>query len=76
MGGTPTLVNDTWEWDGQSWTQVEADGPSPRSDHVMAFDSIRNRTILFGGAAAPGGRSYAAAQRHVGMERRHLDQGL
>ena len=53
MGGTTTLVNDTWEWDGQSWTQVEADGPSPRSDHVMAFDSIRNRTILFGGAASP-----------------------
>jgi hypothetical protein len=55
IGGTKTFVNDTWEWDGQSWTQMEANGPGPRSDHVMAFDSIRNRTVLFGGGVAGAG---------------------
>jgi hypothetical protein len=44
-------LNDTWEWDGESWTQVEATGPSPRNGHVMAYDGYRNRVVLFGGLA-------------------------
>ena len=41
--------NDTWTWDGQAWTQVADTGPTPRRLHAMAFDSARQRTVLFGG---------------------------
>jgi hypothetical protein len=29
-------LDDTWTWDGTSWTQVSASGPSARSDFAMA----------------------------------------
>lgn len=49
-----TPVGDTWEWDGQHWTQVADIGPSARTDLSLAYDSVRRRTVLFGGAAADG----------------------
>jgi hypothetical protein len=32
------------------WTQKEDIGPSARFGHAMAYDSVRSRTILFGGS--------------------------
>ncbi len=49
-----TLLGDTWEWDGVSWTQVQDIGPSPRAFHSMAHDSARGRSVLFGGLAQAG----------------------
>ena len=28
-------LNDTWEWDGQDWTQVADTGPPARGGHAM-----------------------------------------
>jgi hypothetical protein len=42
-----TYFNDTWEWDGAVWTQVEDTGPSPRGGSTMA--QMETRTVLFGG---------------------------
>ena len=53
-------LGDTWEWNGQTWyqrtpTDPEGDGnPLPRSDHALAFDSVRGRTVLFGGTSGQG----------------------
>jgi hypothetical protein len=43
---------DTWEWDGKNWTQIKPTTTSPlaRSSHAMAYDSARQRTVLFGGS--------------------------
>ena len=51
FGGSAGNVNfnDTWEWDGDNWTQVADNGPSARGGHAMAYDSSRGRVILFGG---------------------------
>jgi hypothetical protein len=49
LGGAAGL-HDTWEWDGDSWTQMSDTGPSDRYGHAMAFDAGRSRTVLFGGA--------------------------
>lgn len=46
-----TAVGDTWEWDGENWTQMADVGPSARQEHSMAFDSQRNQTVLFGGSS-------------------------
>lgn len=45
-----TRQNDTWEFDGISWSQrTFAVAPSARYGHTMVFDSARNKVVLFGG---------------------------
>jgi hypothetical protein len=34
------------------WTQKQHFGPAARYDHAMVFDSVRQQTLLFGGAGA------------------------
>jgi hypothetical protein len=42
-------LGDTWEWDGLNWQNVATTGPSPRYGHMMVYDPVRRRTVLFGG---------------------------
>ena len=48
--------NDTWEWDGSSWTQVNTAGgaPTPTADpgHRLVYDSHLSAVLLFGGGEA------------------------
>jgi N-acetylneuraminic acid mutarotase len=46
------FLNDTWEWDGEAWTQVADTAPTPRGAHAITFDSVRQRVVLFGGLSA------------------------
>lgn len=50
--GQPQMLGDTWTWDGNTWTQAQNAGPSARYGHAMAYDSIRDRIVLFGGLGA------------------------
>ncbi len=43
-------LGDTWEWDGETWTQVDDTGPLPRAFTAMTYDPKRERSLLFGGA--------------------------
>jgi hypothetical protein len=50
----------TWEWTGEStasWQKVTMAGPAGRTYAALAFDSARNRTVLFGGTTT--GINYA-----------------
>lgn len=47
--GRTTLYGDTWEWRDERWKLVSESGPSPRAHHAMAYDPVRDRTILLGG---------------------------
>ena len=53
FGGTSgtSLLGDTWEWDGEDWTEVANDGPTRRSQHSLVYDSSRHLILLFGGSA-------------------------
>jgi len=51
-GDQPLLFDDTWDWDGELWRQVQDTGPDPRSGHQLAFDAERKQVVLFGGRAA------------------------
>ena len=43
-------LNDTWEWDGRTWTQRRpVTSPPARTNHAMAYDAARQRVLLFGG---------------------------
>lgn len=45
-----TVFNDTWEYDGISWTRLSVPrSPSPRYEHMMGYDTARATAMLFGG---------------------------
>lgn len=45
--------NDTWTWDGSSWTQAApATAPAARVSFAMAYDSARQEVVLFGGSGS------------------------
>jgi hypothetical protein len=50
------LLDDTWEWDGDSWLEVAtADAPAPRAASAMVFDSALGAVMLYGGFTSGGG---------------------
>jgi len=42
-------LNDTWEWDGASWTERAVEGPGARIWAVMTYDAARGECVLLGG---------------------------
>ncbi len=50
-GGGLSYFADTWTWDGSAWTSVTPAGLSPHARAFMsaAYDSNRDRLVLFGG---------------------------
>jgi hypothetical protein len=49
--GESGVLGDTWAYDpaANSWSQIEAAGPSARAWHAMAFDAESGLIVLFGG---------------------------
>lgn len=53
---THEKTNAMWEWDGNRWAQVDqgVEVPAPRSNIQMAYDSNRQRAVLFAGKGKDG----------------------
>jgi cysteine-rich repeat protein len=59
FGGSNGLVGygqDTWEWDGATWTRLShpdtnTNLPPPRAEGTMVYDPLRHRVVLLGGGA-------------------------
>ncbi|MEW5849382.1 MAG: kelch repeat-containing protein [Myxococcota bacterium] len=57
--GNETMLNDTWEWDGVTWTQRTPNdpqlGPAARREFAMTYDASpgRRRVLVFGGNGNP-----------------------
>jgi hypothetical protein len=52
----PTVLGDLWEFDGRSWTRIDApQGPAARHSAGATYDSRRGRIIVFGGLAGDDG---------------------
>jgi len=84
---TGALLQDTWLWDGTGWTDAtprplympSATPPPARFYHAMAYDSVRQRVLLFGGQDPQGnalndtwewnGRTWAPAFPATGASR-------
>lgn len=62
VGGRGTFLNDTWEWNGSTWTRVATPAaPSARTGVGMVYDSARAKIVLFGGMEfRPGGNGHLA----------------
>ncbi len=51
--GTLSFRQDTWTWDGSNWAQrFPLSFPAVRGGHAMAYDSARQRVVMFGGTTA------------------------
>lgn len=49
-----TMLNDTWTWDGTTWTeQSPATSPPAREFASMIYDSNSGSVVLFGGCSKP-----------------------
>jgi hypothetical protein len=47
----PPPNSDTWEWSGTAWTQITTTANAgPRYQYGACFDSVRSRTVIYGGA--------------------------
>ena len=45
-----SITSDTWEWDGNDWSQSEAQShPGPRFHHTMTYDNASEHLLVFGG---------------------------
>lgn len=53
LGGMPDLFDrghdDTWRWNGITWTQISAGTVQKRSFSGLAFDTARGVIVMFGG---------------------------
>jgi hypothetical protein len=59
VGSFPTQLADTWEYDGSSWLErAPAARPPARAEHDMAYDTARQRTVLFGGGFGGSGDTW------------------
>ncbi len=48
--GEETCFDDTQEYDGRQWRQISTPiKPPPRAGHMMAYDPVRKRVVMFGG---------------------------
>ncbi|MBK9129795.1 MAG: hypothetical protein IPM13_18730 [Phycisphaerales bacterium] len=48
--GARGQLDDTWEWDGNTWlNRTPASSPPRRAGHSMAYDARRGVVVLFGG---------------------------
>ena len=53
-GGNGTLQAETYEFDGATWQLRGTGGPVPRMNAPMAFDTVRNKLVLYGGETSIG----------------------
>ncbi len=47
--GPSGVLNDTWEWDGATWTRINTPNsppPNGTGHPTLAYDSLRERTVL------------------------------
>jgi hypothetical protein len=45
----PVYLDETWTFDGTSWSQVTKNRPTSRSLHSMWFDPTLKKTVIYGG---------------------------
>ena len=52
MNAERAMSGKTWGWDGTTWRELSATGPSPRIGSGIAYDAARHEVVLFGGTGA------------------------
>lgn len=50
----PTPYQDTWLWNGSTWTQATGPAPSSQASNSIALSRSMGRTVMYGGAYGVG----------------------
>ena len=53
IGPVPSVLNDTWVWNGTTWQQRIIAAPTLSNGTTMGYDAGRDETVLFGGDTPP-----------------------
>ncbi len=70
------LFNDTWEWDGKNWKQMNPPHvPPARCCHALAYDSVQHKVLLYGGWNANENLFYSDTWEWDGKDWSKLDSG-
>jgi hypothetical protein len=60
--GGGAYLGDTWEWDGSNWlSRTPGVSPIPRYGPLLAYDPVRQVSVLFGGGVLVNGSSFSVA---------------
>jgi len=74
--GWSSVLQDMWEYDGTTWTQINISPlPPGRGFHMMVYDTERNRVVLFGGLA-PGGLHLNDTWEYDGISWQQIDTAI
>ncbi len=46
--GIPIVMDETWEWDGNTWNETPTLDSTVLQDHVMAYDSVNGQMVVLG----------------------------
>jgi hypothetical protein len=52
--GSLAPTSETWEWDGKSWSKIDAQPPSVSDHFAMAYDSAIGKVVITGGQGLDG----------------------
>lgn len=80
FGGIDNILgqsfDETWRWNGTAWLQAFPTArPAPRGRTAVAFDSLRGRAVLFGGATNFGSVPQADTWEFDGVNWQQLAPG-
>lgn len=53
---TEGFLDKTWEWNGTTWTEIKTTDVARGTAHTLAYDSLRQYSLLFGGNDALSGK--------------------
>jgi hypothetical protein len=68
-GETGMVLNETWEFDGKSWSKIAtAHMPPARFWHGMAYDAARSKVVLFGGWQTDNGGALSDTWEYDGKD--------
>ncbi len=68
--------DETWSWNGTTWQRsLPASRPAARARSAVAFDTVRGRAVLFGGAANFGSLPLADTWEFDGLNWQQLAPG-
>ncbi len=53
LDGSNNYLDETWLWDGTTWTRQKNHPPTARMEGAMWYDPIAKKTIVYGGVGRP-----------------------
>lgn len=78
--GGLNVTNDTWEWNGEAWSNVTDPDPAQSTGgnalHTLVYDPMSKRSVSFGGWQSPGPVNAMYMRESAGWVRRYAENEM